>query len=452
MMAWRYTPGMNFKDPKVLLGIAVLVSVVLVGVFGIGWKGGVLGSKPELVVYSGTGKAILYVPFDGDAIDSLYVDAYIDENADGKISDDEKVITRMRTHPDRGWRDGYAIPVKNEPRDTVKIKIALSSGEVFEGNAAVTTYDPDKLLGLARSTKPNSMKQGGEVTQASVLRTATPDITQRFAECAPTSAANSVISLATQHGKKISDLPGPTAIVNGLKAEMDWTPENGVSPEKFIEGKDKYMAKLGLPIRTTLVGGDDGRGTIQEIKNALAQGKAAEVQLKFTNPETGAGKGSHMLTVVGVEEVDGKTLVKVNDPNTPAGTEIYDVSGGEVTNYPSKWSTTFGWGFVQTWEGSPTGVALEPMTDAEVRGIQQLVGEKEMIQVLVYKGAQIPVAQLHVGKPHPKHEYGEGCDQTHWHVDGEVESLAGHTYRDPNPGGCGFSRTSELPVVEVEKP
>ena len=440
---------MNFKDPKVLLGLGVLFVAVLIGICCIGWKGGVLGSKPELVVYSGTGKAILYVPFDADTRDALFVDAYIDRDNNGAISDDEKVISHMRTNPDRGWRNGYAIAIDRESRESTLVKIVLSNGEVFEGTAAVTSYDPDKLLDLESSTNPNSMKQGGVVPETAPLRSDTPDITQRLAECAPTSAANSVISLAGQHGKKLSN---PTDVVNGLKAEMDWTLENGVSPEKFVEGKDKYMAKLGLPIRTTLVGGDDGRGTIQEIKDALAEGKAAEVQLKFHNPETGEGKGSHMLTVVGVEEVDGKTLIKVHDPNTPAGTEMYDVSSGEVTNYPSKWSTTFGWGFVQTWEGSPTGTVLDPMTDAEVQGIQQFVGDKEMVEVLIYKGAQIPVAQLHVGKPHPKHEYGEGCNQTHWHADGEVESLAGHKYRDPNPGGCGFGRTSELEVKSVAKP
>ncbi len=443
---------MDAGKQKIIFGLIFLIVVVLIGFISQSGTNNVLGETPELVVYSGTGKAILYVPFIMDRNESFFLDVYIDQDSDKAITETEQVVSRMRAHPDEGWRNGYAIPISQELGENVFVKIVLSSGEVFEGNAQVTSYNPKTLVNFENATDlNNAMKQGGGGAPAPV-RPSTPDITQRFAECGPTAAANSLISLAQQHGKKLSDLPSQTDMINGLKAEMDWTPENGVSPDKFVEGKDKYMAKLGLPIRTTLAGGDDGRGTINELRDALRDGRATEVQLKFHDPETGAGKGSHVLTVVGVEEVDGKTLVKVHDPNTPSGTEIYDVTTGEVLNYPSEWSVTFGWGFVQTWEGTPSGDALEPMTDAEITGIQEFVGEKEMIEVIEYQGEHIPVAVLHIGKPHAKHATGEGCDQTHWHADREVQSIEGKAYTDPNPGACGFGKTSQVKVVSVEKP
>lgn len=437
---------------KKLHGLALISVVGIVTFFVIGRNGGVLGDAPEVVVYDGTGKATLYIPFDRGADGALSVDAYVDEDNDGAFTPQERSVSSMPIYPDEGWRNGYAFSIRGGFSDEVKVKIMLSSGETFEGAANVRTYDTDALLGLEGVTDTNVMKGPESAPPVAPLREGTTDITQKFAECAPTAAANGIILLARQHGKKPADLPDQEDVIKGLKAEMDWTPERGVSPENFVAGKDAYMAKLGLPIRTTLAGGEDGRGTVQELRDALAEGKAAEVQIKFHDPNTGGGKGSHVVTVVGVEESDGKTLIKVNDPNTPAGTEIYDVSSGEVSDYPSKWSVTFGWGFVQTWEGMPTGAELDPLTDAEIGGIRDFVGEKEMIETIVYRSKHIPIAGLYVGKPHPKHATGEGCNQTHWHADGQVEAIEGGTFTDPDPGGCGFGRTSEVPVVSVEKP
>lgn len=437
------------KKTVYIVGAIVLV---LLAVFVIDWKGGVLGDTPEIIAYTGTGEAMLYVPFDASTEERFTLSASIDLNSDGAFGDDERVIVDLPAYPDDGWRAGYPFPVAGDLPEEVAVQITLSSGETFVGTANVLPYDPEALLDSNTSTNPNGMKAGAGDGKPGALHNGVPDLTQRIAECAPTAAANSIMALAERNGKSISDLPNPTDIVNGLKGAMDWTPENGVSPDNFVAGKDRYMAQLGFPIRTTFAGGDDGRGTIQELKEALDHDKAAEVQLKFTDPATGRGTGSHMVTVVSIEEVDGATMMRVNDPNTPAGTEIYDVSTGEMERYPSRWSVTFGWGFVQTWEGTPTGTALDPMTEEEIGGIQDFVGEKEMVEVIVYQGAHIPVATLHIGKVHAKHQYGEGCDQTHWHADAPVKSLEGATYADPNPGGCGFGKTSQVQVVQVPKP
>jgi len=108
-----------------------------------------------------------------------------------------------------------------------------------------------------------------------------------------------------------------------------------------------------------------------------------------------------------------------------------------------------GWGFVQVWEGTPTGTALEPMTEEEVRGIKEFVGEKEKVKVIISGGKKIPISQVHVGK-------GPECDSEanqipHYHANaGSVTALDGAVI--PDPGGCGYGKVPQVPVEEVEVP
>ena len=281
------------------------------------------------------------------------------------------------------------------------------------------------------------------VTQA--VRYGVPDIGQRIAECAPTSAANSLIALADEHGKA---LPADSDLINELKGDMDWTPADGVLPINFVEGKNKWAARHGLPIRTEMVGDQQGTKTLEALLDALDGGAAAEVRLKFTDA-AGKVNGGHMVTVTGVRVEGGETFIDVSDPRTPEGTDTYEVDGTVIKGYPYDGVAILSWGFVQYWENTPTGAALEPMTDVEIHGIQGAVGVKEKIKVIVYGKHKIPLSQVHVA---PK----DKCDAPHYHAnsaDRTAVDIDGVKVKDPNETDpCGFGRVQNVPVEEVVLP
>ncbi|MEK7094387.1 MAG: hypothetical protein AAB903_03565, partial [Patescibacteria group bacterium] len=175
------------------------------------------------------------------------------------------------------------------------------------------------------------------------------------------------------------------------------------------------------------------------------------IRIKFAD-ENGKVTGGHMVTVVGVH-IDGDNVyIDINDPKTPAGTETYRVEGNVIENYPYEGIAVLSWGFVQRWEETPTGQALETMTDVEVRGIKSAVGEKEKIKVLVYQGKHIPLSGVHLGTgPECKKNSKE---MPHWHANagGKAPALDGSTVRDPSSGGCGYGMAINVPVINVDIP
>lgn len=444
---------------KIFIGVGLAI-LVIAGLIFWSVQSGVLGDEFEMIVYSKADASqtygTVYVSFVKSTSDTI--NAWIDLNKNSTFEESEKVISNFPFKSGKNWRTGFAVKINGPLPENPRLKIELDGGDNVEATLKVTQAPTEDLLELNKVTKPEeAMKGFGQVVFAQGTDPATeavrydvPDLGQRIAECAPTAAANSIISLAEEHGISLSDLPTGTEIVDGLKGDMDWTPENGVLPDDFVEGKNKWAAKNGLPIRTEKVGDQHGRNTLQEILDAMAAqgGAAAEIRMKFADAN-GKVKGGHMVTVVGIRVVGDQTFLDINDPRTPAGTDTYEVSGNVIEGYPYDGLAIVSWGFVQRWEGSPTGAALDPLTDKEVQGIQNFAGVKEKIKVIVVNGKKVPLDQVHVGK-------GPECDSEtkqypHYHANSEkVTALDGTVIVDPN--GCGYGKVKDIPVEEVEKP
>lgn len=437
------------------LGIGVLA---VVGLLSWSVSAVVLGDDYEFVAYSApaadTAYGTLYVGFVKATEDKLT--AWIDLNDDGNFTDEEKVLADFPFRASADWRTGFGVKFSGRLPEAPRVKIELAGGDNVEATLRVTRADAEDLLELQTVTDPeNAMKGFGVVVAraeepiTSAARPGVPDLGQRIAECAPTAAANSIMSLAEENGMSLSELPTPTEMVDGLKGEMDWTPANGVLPDNFVEGKNRWAATHGLPIVTEKVGDQHGRKTLESILDAMGSeaGAAAEVRIKFA--QNGKVTGGHMVTVVGVHVQGDEVYIDVNDPKTPAGTETYRVEGNVIENYPYEGDAILSWGFVQRWQ-PPTGTALEPMTEAEVAGIRSAVGVKEKIQVIVTGGKKIPLSEVHLGTG-PECKKG-GKEMPHWHanVGEKATAIDGTVVRDP--GGCGYGMAINVPVEEVEIP
>ena len=449
---------------NMLIGLVIAV-VIIAGIYYFG------GTKPENLIGDNvklalfaTGEkkmGLLYIPFEKTLQKNVKVSVFIDSNNDQIFSDDEKKVDTFPVYPQKEKSNSVPVSFSATPEKGTNIKIVVAGENLSEHEREITEIveESKDVLELAMVTNPEESMKGFGVRTAfaqesepviETFRPGVPDIGQEIAECAPTSAANSIISLINEHGKPDTQVPTPSQMINELKGEMDWTPENGVLPDDFVQGKNKWAAKHGLPIRTEKVGDGAGRGSLQEILDAMGseEGAAAELRIKFVNAAGTKVTGGHMVTVTGVHIVDGQTFIDVNDPRTPEGTNSYEVVGGVIQDYPYEGQAVVSWGFVQRWE--ETGTSLEPMTDAEVQGIQSAVGIKEKIKVIEYRGHKIPLSEVHVGK-------GEHCDGpktqfAHYHSNsgGKVTALDGVTFSDNE--GCGYGKVKDVPVLEVEKP
>lgn len=411
----------------------------------------------ELVTYTTPGAettlGTLYIPFVKEA--KGRITAWIDINGDGTYADTERVVTNMPVSGRTNWRSGFGVRIVGAVSEGAKVKVAIDSGDVIETVLKMTSVGGEDVLELDKVTDAENAMKGFGINVAhaedpvtSAFRPGVPDLGQRIAECAPTAAVNSIMSLAEENGKSLSDLPTPTEMVDQLKGEMDWTPANGVLPDDFVEGKTRWAVTHGLPIITEKVGDQHGLKTLQELLDAMGSedGAAAELRIKFA--QNGKVKGGHMVTVVGVHINGDEVYIDVNDPKTPAGTETYRVEGNVIQEYPYEGDAVISWGFVQRWQ-EPTGTALDPMTDAEIQGIRDAVGATETIKVIVVDGKNIPVSQVHIGQG-PECKKGDK-EMPHWHanVGDKATAIDGTVMRDP--GGCGFGMAINVPVIDVQK-
>lgn len=421
-----------------------------------------IGDNPHLMRFAFgekvTGGWMLSVPFTRGQPGETYVSAWLGQ---------EKVVDNfpVRTGTGSSIVSNLSFAPTTKIGASVTVRIAASatpiaedwSGEVTSTVETKTFTLPVETVKLemttAQVTRPLEAMTGGFVATvyASGSGSTIPDMEQKVNECAPTSAANSLIGLVTRHGM-VDKLPANHRDVIGqLKADMKWSVADGVVPDDFVAGKDRWAARMGLPIRTEMAGDQDGRGTLQEIQEALAKGGAAEMRLRFADANSGAIVTGHMVTVVAVRQVNGKDFIDVHDPMSPAGTDSYLVSEGEILGYGLWRGPAYvGWGFTQVWEDR--GIPMQPMDDKEINGIREGVGEKPKVKVIVYGSHYIPVTGVHVGKGP---ECVEGNVQMpHWHANeiGRAKELTGGWVADPNPGGCGYGKARDIPVLDVDDP
>jgi hypothetical protein len=334
----------------------------------------------------------------------------------------------------------------------VQARVSID-GVDYEIPVTTKTVDVGTLHDLASVTDPENATKGfGTIAYAQgdleLTQEGVPDLNQRPGECAPTAAANSLISLVDRYGGE-DLIPGdPQDFIENLKRHMNWTAENGVPPDDFVDGKNRWAAAAGVPIRTTKVGDTQGVSTIDAIREALENGDAVELRIRLANREGTAVLGGHMVTVTGIHVDGDETYLEINDPKTPdSGTELVEIRQNQVIGY-GLWRgvVLLSWGFVQTWEGHPTGELLDTMTDEEIQGIQQFVGDTPMITVIEYNGKHLPTSQLAV-------QDEVGCGGDHWHAarGGSVTATDGTVVPDPGPQ-CGYGKVSEKPSMNIPAP
>jgi hypothetical protein len=444
---------------KILIVVGVLIVIGLLFFFaGDGnFKTEKLVGKNMLVstfTSSGesTGKILLQVPFFRALEVAGLISIAIDTDGDGSFSESEYFVSDFPVRPQANWSSGYYALASVPITDGMRARITVS-GDDYEATVNTKIVEVGELLDLATVTDPENATKGWgisvvyadedvvEITQEGV-----PDLTQRKGECAPTAAANSLISLVAKNGGE-DLIPGdPLDFIENLKRHMNWTPENGVPPDDFVAGKNRWAAAAGVPIRTTKVGDTHGISTIDAIRDALGRGDGVELRIKFADASLKPA-GGHMVTVTGIHQAGGQTYLDINDPATPdSGTETVEIRSNQITNYgPWQGITVLSWGFTQTWEGHPTGALLDTMTDEEIIGIRQFAGETPMLTVIEYNGKYLPTSQLIV-------EDEEGCGADHWHAArGIVVATDGTQVPDPGPQ-CGYGKVKDRPSKNIPAP
>lgn len=447
---------------NILIGGVVIV-VIIIGLlllFGnISREGGKLVGETLLVTTftsdgEPTGKTLIQVPFLASRDTSGTVSITVDTNSDGSFAPEEEFVAGFPVRPAADWRSGYYavtdMPIVGGARGRVTI-----DGTDYDVTVETKVVEVGDLLDLASVTDPENATKGWGTTVAEatehiteVVQEDVPDLNQRKGECAPTAAANSLISLVNKNGGE-DLIPGdPQDFIENLKRHMNWTPENGVPPDDFVAGKNRWAAAAGVPIRTTKVGDTHGLSTIDAIRDALVNGDSVELRIKFADAAGTKLMGGHMVTVTGIQQADGETYLAINDPATPDyGSEVVKIENNQIVNYgPWRGITIVSWGFVQTWEGHPTGELLDTMTDEEIIGIRQFAGETPMLTVIEYNGKHLPTSQLKV-------EDEVGCGDDHWHAarGGAVTATDGTVVPDPGPQ-CGYGKVSDRPSMNIEAP
>lgn len=444
---------------KKILIFAVIVSIIIFGFIRFGSdRGGLVGEEILVSTFLSegeeTGSVLIQVPFIQSTDARRRINIYIDLNEDGAFTENELLVNNFPVSPKKDWRSGYYASSESVIDDGMRALVEIS-GKEYEVSVATKAVDVGDLLDLSSVTNPELATKGwgmsvayAEDSNVELSYDDVPDLTQRRAECGPTAAANSLISLVKRNGG--DDLiPGdPQDFIENLKRHMNWTPENGTPPDDFVAGKNRWAAAAGVPIRTTKVGDTNGTGVIDAIRDALQNGDGVELRIKFGDAD-GTPRGGHMVTVTGLLQGEGQTYLEINDPATPdSGTETVEVRGISLTNYgPWTGLTQLSWGFIQTWEDVSTGTLLDTMTDAEIQGIQQFVGDTPMITVIKHGEKYIPVSQLKVTDE-------EGCEggARHWHaISSPVTATDGTVVTEP-PVNCGFGTVASVPSRNIPAP
>jgi len=447
---------------KYLLIIIVLIIAGLAGWLWLPKKANQpqsLITNQEIQRLGSTNKALLSLTYSRKPTNHPFLNVGFDLNQDKAISDEEWLIKNMPMAATR--RNNFYFTLPTSTTETLSVRIIASEKTVADINRPNETLESSwnqlamtqvvmvDLFELAKVTNPEESMKGiiqlAQAQDSSITESGT-DISQRPAECAPTGATNSIYDLAFRNGQ-VDKLPdNPMDLVDQLKGEMNWTPEDGVLPDNFVAGKTRLAAKLGLPIRTEMVGDRQGAGALEKIKNTLDNGGAAEIRFRFTDVGSTKVNGGHLVTVVSIHSQDGRDFIDVHDPASPTGTDTYEVRGNILVGYPFHDGGTYlGQGFIQTWENTPTGTSLDPMTEEEIRGIEKEFGDKptRTIKVIIVNGRKIPLEQVHIGQ-------GPECDElAHYHANkASVTALDGTKLTDP--GGCGYGKVKDIPVEDAQ--
>ena len=199
-----------------------------------------------------------------------------------------------------------------------------------------------------------------------------PDLSGGSNECSPTSVANNMISLTTEHGRR-GDLPSdPRDIIDELKEDMSWD-ESGIDDRNFLPGKSAFIQRYDLPITTTII----ERPSMEDLRNAIENGCAVEITLTGIRGPADNPNYQHSLTIDGIAKEGNEAAIFVSDPATPSGSDMHmiSLSGGAtpyiLVDYPN-WSgiSLISKIHIQCWNSSNPNIDGNKSTTSD-KNIQQ---------------------------------------------------------------------------------
>ncbi len=198
---------------------------------------------------------------------------------------------------------------------------------------AMTRRANGPMSGRAFGPQP-SQGRGGPGANDDIIgrvRHDIPGILQGKNECAPTSAAQSLLWMQAR-GQAIGTLPATANMLNQLKSDMNstWVAGQypGISPANFLPGKIKFVMDNNLSINSVSGGAFDGTGTFDFIKAAIEANKDVEMRIQYP------GDGGHWVTIAGWYD-DGTTRkLYFKDPLTGGDkVEEYTINGTTIKDY-----------------------------------------------------------------------------------------------------------------------
>ncbi|MBD3208027.1 MAG: hypothetical protein GF370_01050, partial [Candidatus Nealsonbacteria bacterium] len=381
------------KKTYLFIGVALVIALALFFFF----QGGdqeterLIGEEMNITIFTRggelTGKASISIPFLRALANTEFINVGLDLDGDGAYSQSEWIVEGFPIRVRKDWNNNFYFVAPAGLENTTQGKVVLGAKQK-DLKVNFNTLETGDLFDLASVTNPEEAMKGVGIVYAQSgpevnvsLEGDVPDITQTSGECGPTAAANSLVHLIQKHGQD-EDLPDDlNDFLEELKNDMNWTEENGVLPDDFVTGKNKWAQDNGLPITTEKIGDEHGASTLEEIEDALSDGNPVEMRLKFGDPQSGEAVGGHMVTVTGMRRVDGKTYLDFNDPASPFGTDTVEVEGNQISNYGlfEGW-VLVSWAFVQTWEDlaiSTGGKEAQPATGEDSTSEEETGESKE---------------------------------------------------------------------------
>lgn len=339
-----------------LVVVAVLVAAAFL--FYTGVDSGILGDDVKVVIYTldgvPTGGASASILFTANTSSNWYAHVALDLNNDGAFQDEEVIVQNQYAFIRKDYRNNIAFSLDNPELaegDSIKTSVVLTKsklnqlfiksdtegGQSLEGTASVVISDSTDILGINVEGASEDLKRGpagvfsltsardafaqGTPTIEVMSDLDTPDIDQGTMECAPTSAANGITSLVGEHGD-LDDLPQNTRdMIDELKNDMNF--DDGVLNRNFTAGKNAFVQRHNLPITTEMIEAP----TMQQIADALSNGCAVEMSMRWVNSASGMKNTGHTVSAVGAyAEGTQNNQVAVHDPGT------HDVPGADVLN------------------------------------------------------------------------------------------------------------------------
>lgn len=314
-----------------------------------------------------------------DSVENSYrLQVLLDLNGDNEYDNTEWVVQNQPVSIKKGFpnRFSFELPAMLKGKtvsETIGAKAMLTVGltdninevvaeEVIEGNYEIATYILKSEFGMDVPGASEDLKRGvgkfmssfdGDFERVGQTGEGVPDLSGGAMDCFAIATANNLINMASQNDR-LEDLPtNPQALVDELKTIMNY--KDGITNSNFLKGKNEFVKKYKLPIRTEEI----KKPTIEDLAEAFANGDAVEISTTMIRSQSGRDNTGHVFTGINAFREGGNAGLSVHDPATPEGTDTMRIrmSDGEnqyiLLDYPMWDGIVFVDAiYVQTWDDS----------------------------------------------------------------------------------------------------